>query len=116
VARQLTDLLLGPAVEIAEAVSGGAVSATEVLELHLERIAEVNPRLNAIVTLCEPEARAAVFEDANVFGELWWGKRLVGVKVDLAAADLARMEELLTEAWLRRAPKALAAQLDRRDS
>jgi hypothetical protein len=36
--------------------------------------------------------------------------------VDLAAADLARMEELLTEAWLRRAPKALAAQLDRRDS
>ena len=46
-----------------------------------------------------------MFEDANVFGELWWGKRLVGVKVDLAAAEPARVEELLTEAWLRRAPK-----------
>ena len=68
------------------------------------------------VLLDEPDARAAVFEAADVFGELWWGKRLVGVNVDLAAADLARMEELLTEAWLRRAPKALAAQLDRRDS
>jgi len=68
------------------------------------------------VLLDEPDARAAVFEDADVFGELWWGKRLVGVKVDLAAADLARMEELLTEAWLRRAPKALAAEVDRRYS
>ena len=68
------------------------------------------------VLLDEPEARAAVFEDANLFGELWWGKRLVGVKVDLAAADPAGVEELLTEAWLRRAPKALADQLDRRDS
>jgi hypothetical protein len=36
--------------------------------------------------------------------------------VDLAAADPTRVEELLIEAWLRRAPKALAAQLDRRDS
>jgi hypothetical protein len=68
------------------------------------------------VLLDEPEARAAVFEDANVFGELWWGKRLVGVKVDLAGADPARVQELLAEAWLHRAPRALAAQLDRRDS
>jgi len=68
------------------------------------------------VLLDEPDARAAVFEDADVFGELWWGKRLVGVKVDLASADPTRVQELLTEAWLRRAPKALVAQLDRRDS
>jgi hypothetical protein len=68
------------------------------------------------VLLDEPDARAAVFEAASVFGELWWGKRLVGVKVDLASADPTRVQELLTEAWLRRAPRALAAQLDRRDS
>jgi len=68
------------------------------------------------VLLDEPDARAAVFEAADVFGELWWGKRLVGVKVDLASADPTRVQELLTEAWLRRAPRALAAQLDRRDS
>ena len=68
------------------------------------------------VLLDEPEARAAVFEDADAYGELWWGKRLVGVEVRLALADPARVEELLTEAWLRRAPKALAVQLDRRGS
>ena len=78
-ARQLTDLLLGPAVEIAEAVSSGAVSATEVLELHLERIAEVNPRLNAIVTLCEPEARAAALETDERLARGETGRPLEGV-------------------------------------
>jgi hypothetical protein len=64
------------------------------------------------VLLDEPDARAAVFEDADVCEELWWGKRLVGVKVRLVDADPARVKELLAEAWLRRAPSALAAQLD----
>ena len=65
------------------------------------------------VLLDEPDARAAVFEDGCE--ELWWGKRLVGVRVRLADADPARVGELLTEAWLRRAPKALAAQLDQQE-
>ena len=61
-ARQSTDLLSGPAVEIPRAIGAGELSACEVLELHLERIADVNPRLNAIVTLCEAEARASAAE------------------------------------------------------
>jgi hypothetical protein len=68
------------------------------------------------VLLDEPDARAAVFEDADAHGELWWGKRLVGVKVTLPLADPRRVEELLTEAWLRRAPTTLADQLHRRGS
>jgi Asp-tRNA(Asn)/Glu-tRNA(Gln) amidotransferase A subunit family amidase len=55
----LTDLLGGPALGIARVVADGELSATEVVELHLERIGELNPRLNAIVTLCEDRARAA---------------------------------------------------------
>lgn len=62
------------------------------------------------VLLDEPDARAAVFEGGCE--ELWWGERLVGVKMPLADAEPARLGELLTVAWLGRAPKALAAQLD----
>ena len=40
----------------------GDVSAGEVLEAHLQRIREVNPRLNAVVDLAEDEARAAAAE------------------------------------------------------
>jgi hypothetical protein len=64
------------------------------------------------VLLDEPDARAAVHDDPEACEELWWGKQIVGVKVRLAGADQARVEELLTEAWLRRAPKALGAQFD----
>jgi Asp-tRNA(Asn)/Glu-tRNA(Gln) amidotransferase A subunit family amidase len=47
------------AVRIAAAIRGGVTSAAEVLDAYLERIAEVNPRVNAIATLDEEGARAA---------------------------------------------------------
>lgn len=52
-------LLDRSAVDIAAAVRGRQVTAVEVLDAHLERIAEVNGELNAIVTLCEEDAREA---------------------------------------------------------
>jgi hypothetical protein len=57
----------------------------------------------------EDEVRASVAEDAVVFEELWWGKRLSGLRVNLADADPERVRVLLVEAWLRKAPKRLAA-------
>ena len=53
---------LRSAAEIARRVIGGEVSARDVLEDHLALIAEANPRLNAIVTLCEDEARRTAAE------------------------------------------------------
>jgi len=38
---------------------------------------------------------------------LWWGQRLSGVRVELAGVDPALLEDLLLEAWTRRAPAAL---------
>lgn len=38
---------------------------------------------------------------------LWWGRRLSGVRVELEPADPALVEELLHDAWARRAPAAL---------
>jgi amidase len=54
----------------AEAVRAGQISARELLELHLERIAERNPDLNAIVSLDEERARegAAAADEALASG------------------------------------------------
>ena len=43
---------------IAEGIRAGRVSAQEEVELHLERIAEVNPKINAVVQLAADRARA----------------------------------------------------------
>lgn len=55
------------------AIRSRAVSAAEVLEAHLSRIAEYNPRLNAIVTLDADGARrrAELADRALERGDLW---------------------------------------------
>jgi hypothetical protein len=56
------------------------------------------------VMLGESEARAV---EGGAVSLLWWGERLSGVRVDLAAADEATVADLLEEAWARRAPARL---------
>jgi Asp-tRNA(Asn)/Glu-tRNA(Gln) amidotransferase A subunit family amidase len=46
-----------PALVMADQVRKGSITATEVLEAHLEQVRSKNPALNAIVTLAEKEAR-----------------------------------------------------------
>ena len=46
----------------------------------------------------------------KAYEKLFWGTRLAGLRVTLAAAKPADVEELLRSAW-RRAPKKLAAAL-----
>ena len=53
------------ATELAAGLRAREFSAREVMEAHLERIAAVNPRVNAIVTLLEPEAALALAEAAD---------------------------------------------------
>jgi Asp-tRNA(Asn)/Glu-tRNA(Gln) amidotransferase A subunit family amidase len=47
------------AFAIAAAVRARDLSPVEVVEAHLERLEEANPRLNAVVTVCADEARRA---------------------------------------------------------
>lgn len=56
--------------EMAEAIRARDISARELLELHLERIAERNPELNAIVSLDEERARegAARADETTALG------------------------------------------------
>ncbi|MFJ9774261.1 amidase [Kitasatospora sp. NPDC101157] len=51
-----------PATAIAAAVRSGKVSAREVVDAHLARIAEVNPQVNAVTQLLADRARAAARE------------------------------------------------------
>ncbi|MCK8676648.1 amidase [Streptomyces lichenis] len=48
-----------PATEQAAAVRRGEVTAAELVDSHLERVAEVNPRLNAVTRLLAERAREA---------------------------------------------------------
>jgi amidase len=52
------------ATELAAGIRAGEFSAREVVESHLERIAEVNPRVNAIVTLLDPELALKTADEA----------------------------------------------------
>jgi hypothetical protein len=60
----------------------------------------------------EPDVRAFCAEFPDAVDELWWGKKLRGCRVELARATAPLLRELFTEAWRRRAPKALLARLD----
>lgn len=50
----------------------------------------------------------AVTENPGACEAFYWGKRLACVVVALPAAPASLVRELITDAWLRKAPKALA--------
>ena len=67
----MTDLSVASTARAqAAAVRAGEISARELLELHLDRIADRNPELNAIVSLDEERARegAAAADQALASG------------------------------------------------
>ena len=68
----MTDIhVYSTAREMAAAVAGKEISARELLDLHLDRIAAVNPSVNAVVSLDEERARegAAAADEALARGE-----------------------------------------------
>jgi len=59
----------------------------------------------------ETEISAAVAENPGVCEELYWGKRLACVVVNLPRATTELVEELLTDGWICKAPKRLLDKL-----
>ena len=75
---------------------GGKIFAT---------LLEADGKLNAM--LDEDGIRTAVHDRPGVCGELWWGKRLTAVQIDLALVDAAVVSDLLADAWEHKAPARL---------
>ncbi|MGU3494852.1 amidase [Xanthobacteraceae bacterium A53D] len=67
------DLAFAPGVELMAAMARGEISARGLLDLYLERIARLNPTLNAIIFMDVDAARARADEAdaARARGEIW---------------------------------------------
>src|ERR1700727_3215944 len=66
----MTDTIIHmDASRIAELVANGELSPVEVMQTHLDRIAEVNPKVNAIVTMADGALDAAKKAEAAVKSE-----------------------------------------------
>jgi hypothetical protein len=63
------------------------------------------------VMVDETEIRAAVAENPEACEEFYWGKRLACVVVDLKLARLPLVRDLLTDAWIGKAPAKLVNKL-----
>ncbi len=74
---------------------GGKIFATLWDEEHMNVMLDEGGILTAVES--EPETCA----------EVWWGKRLAAVRVDLRRADPRLLASFLREAWELRAPKRL---------
>jgi hypothetical protein len=59
------------------------------------------------VMLDEGGIRTAIHRDPKAFEEVWWGKRLAAVRVDLRRVDAGPLRDLLEEAWELKAPSRL---------
>ncbi len=59
------------------------------------------------VMLDEGGILTAVESEPEVCAEVWWGKRLAAVRVDLRRVDPQVLAGFLSEAWELRAPKRL---------
>ena len=61
------------------------------------------------VMLDEPGIHTAVQSRPETCTEVWWGKRLLAVQVDLDRVDPDKLAELLTDAWECKAPSSVVA-------
>jgi hypothetical protein len=59
------------------------------------------------VMLDEDGIRTAVHEQPSACEEVWWGKRLAAVRVDLRRVERETLATLLVDAWEGKAPKRL---------
>ena len=74
---------------------GGKIFATQWDDRHLN------------VMLDEDGIRTAIHDRPEACEEVWWGKRLAAVRVDLTRVDRKPLADLLLDAWEGKAPKRL---------
>ncbi len=76
-----------------------------------DKIFATAPEDGYLNVMLDAEQAATLATAERACEELHWGKRSVGVRVELGAANTALLSDLLRRAWQRRAPKRLWGQL-----
>ena len=61
------------------------------------------------IFVAEEDRETALVLAPGVIEKLWWGGKVRGLRVALPGAKMPLVAELLKKAWLRKAPKVLAA-------
>jgi hypothetical protein len=61
------------------------------------------------IFVAEEDRQGPLLMEPGVIEKLWWGGKVRGLRVTLRGAKIPVVAGLLKKAWLRRAPKALAA-------
>ena len=61
------------------------------------------------IFVAEEDRELALVKEPDVVEKLWWGGKVRGLRVALRGARAPLVAGLLKKAWLRKAPKALAA-------
>jgi hypothetical protein len=101
-----------------EQVRAYALSLPEVAELPHFDYASFRVRGKIFVTVPPDGQHLHVFVDEeqrdlalavhpSYVEKLWWGGKVVGLRVDLAEAEVQAVNELVRKAWTRKAPKNL---------
>ena len=73
------------------------------------RIFATVPDATHVNVMIDPfDVDAAVRTEPDFCKELWWGKKLAGVRVSLPDASQSMVETLLRASWKRKAPKRLS--------
>jgi hypothetical protein len=65
------------------------------------------------IFVAEEDRETALVLAPGVIEKLWWGGKVRGLRVALPRAKMPLIAELLKKAWLRKAPKVLAATVRR---
>ena len=77
--------------------------------------ATVTPDERHLHVFVDEEDRERVIAiDAANFEKLWWGSRVMGLRVHFNQANAALVTELIYLAWRRRAPKRLVVSFEKR--
>lgn len=63
------------------------------------------------VFVSDEERDLALAMEPGYVEKLQWGERVAGVRITLAKAKPGMVKRLLTQAWMRKAPKSLRDQL-----
>ena len=74
---------------------GGKIFATQWDEEHMN------------VMLDDDGVRTAVQDEPETCEEVWWGKRLAAVRVNLRRTSVEALSDLLADAWEEKAPSRL---------